>query len=367
MNYEHKQRLDAVIINPCLEIVDALKVLDRSGIGILLLCGEDRVLRGIITDGDIRRAMMKGISFSSKCETIANKKPVIAPVNIELQNALQLMDFAKDFILNHLPLVDENNRIVGLLLRSDIAKSEKLALNAVVMAGGFGSRLRPLTENIPKPMLQVGNRPLLETVLKQLKDIGIDKAHITTHYKPEVIRKYFGNGKEIGIDISYINEEQPLGTAGSLASISAADNKPFLVTNGDILTKVNYHAMFEFHKRQRADLTVAMRNHEINFPYGILECCDFKIKSVEEKPLLSFLVNAGIYIVEPSVLDLIPKKTVFHMTDLIKLLIEQDRNVVGFPIHEYWLDIGKPADYSKANKDYYEKFSNSSKKIVGLR
>jgi dTDP-glucose pyrophosphorylase len=340
-----------ISINPKLSISDAITILDKSGLGVLLVCEEDQKLQGVITDGDIRRALIKGIPLSDPCGTIANPDPVVAPDSVTNEDALGFMDHAKEFFVNHLPLLDKQGKVVGLLLRSDFTQKVKLGFSAVVMAGGFGTRLRPLTEDLPKPMLPVGDKPLLETVICQLRDVGVKQVSVTTHYRSEKIREHFGDGKRFGVDISYVNEEQPLGTAGALG-LMKLPNEPLLVINGDILTKLNFKAMFEFHKEHEAAITLAVIRQKMQVLYGIIECSDVRVTALKEKPEFYYLINAGIYLLEPSVFTLIPNGTTFHMTDLIQLLLDKGRKIVSFPIHEYWLDIGHLSDYEKANGDY---------------
>ena len=218
------------------------------------------------------------------------------------------------------------------------------------MAGGSGTRLRPLTEDLPKPMLPVGDRPLMEVIIDQLRQSGIGRVNITTHYLPEKITDYFGNGENFGVELNYVSEDRPLGTAGSLGLIDWP-RETLLVINGDILTKVNFRAMLDYHQEHRADITVGVRKYDIQVPYGVVECEDQRVCRLREKPNLSFFVNAGIYMLEPSVNEHIPNGQHYDMTDLIERLIHKGRSVVSFPIVEYWLDIGEPSDYERAQKD----------------
>lgn len=344
-------RIEKTVVHPNLKISDAIPILDRSGLGVLLVCKDSHHLFGVITDGDIRRAMMKGIPFSESCEAIANKNPIIAPASITHEEALHLMDHARDFFVNHLPLLDGQGRVVGLLLRSDLTQKTDLRLSAVVMAGGFGTRLRPLTEDLPKPMLPVGDKPLLETVVSQLRDVGIKQLRITTHFKPEKIKDHFGDGHDFGVDISYVNEDQPLGTAGFLRLMDIP-REPFLVINGDVLTRVNFESMYQYHQEHKSVLTVGVRKQDFQIPYGLIECQDTRVTSLKEKPAVSFLVNAGIYLLEPCAIDYIPESQFFHMTDLIQVLLDQGQTVTSFPIHEYWMDIGKHDQYKQAIIDF---------------
>jgi NDP-sugar pyrophosphorylase family protein len=223
-------------------------------------------------------------------------------------------------------------------------------MQAVVMAGGFGTRLRPLTEQVPKPMLPVGNRPLLELIIDQLRRAGIPRVNLTTHYQQEVITKHFGNGDGFGIEIHYVQEDQPLGTAGALGLLEFSD-EPLLVINGDILTRVDFHAMLDFHREHRADMTVAVRQQEIHLPYGVVETNGVTIHGIVEKPVLSHFMNAGFYLLNPQVCQYIPVGQPYDMPDLILRLIGEGYKIVSFPVREYWLDIGRIEDYQQAIAD----------------
>jgi NDP-sugar pyrophosphorylase family protein len=218
------------------------------------------------------------------------------------------------------------------------------------MAGGLGTRLRPLTDDTPKPMLPVGGRPLMEHIIGQLRESGIRRVNITTHYRHDKIAEHFGDGDGFGVEIEYVSEERPLGTAGAL-SLLAACAEPLLVVNGDILTRVDFRAMLGFHRRQEAAFTVGVRRFAVDVPYGIVETEGPEVREITEKPRFEFLVNAGIYLLEPEIVRLIPVDTRFEMNDLIGLAIAEGRRVVNFPIVEYWLDIGRPGDYAQAQAD----------------
>lgn len=349
-NNDRKARLQIVIISPDIPITQAISTLDRAGIGILLLCDEECKLLGTITDGDVRRALLNGVSFEESCIKIATKNPVIARSNPSRFEMLHLMDRSRKFVVNHLPVLDETGRVMDLILRRDLILKNELELSAVIMAGGFGTRLSPLTKEIPKPMLPVGGRPLMQFIVEQLCEIGIKRINISTHYKPEKIMDYFGDGNAFGVNINYLNEEIPLGTAGAIGLITDC-NEPLLVINGDILTRVDYRAMLLYHKNEDAELTVASHRYHMQVPYGVIECEGPQIIQIREKPDINFMVNAGIYLLEPSVHRYIKNGLHLDMTELIGRLIADGRNVVSFPIIEYWLDIGQYADYEQAQKD----------------
>lgn len=348
---ETKARLDEAMVPPGTLLREALARLYKSRSGILLLCDGEGVLGGTLTDGDIRRAILRGLSFELPCEAAANAQPLTAPEGVAPEKALELMTKSRRVPLNQLPLVDPQGRVRGLLLKSDFSESaSRSPLSAVIMAGGYGVRLRPLTEDLPKPMLPVGERPLMELTLKRLRESGIRRIGITTHYLPEKIREHFGDGSAFGVEISYTHEDKPLGTAGALGLMEPPKG-PVLVINGDILTQVDFSAMLEFHQEHGSELTVAVRKYDFRVPYGVLECREHKVCGLVEKPNYSFLVNAGMYILEPSAWDLMPKKSRFNMTDLIEGMLDEDRSVVSFPVLEYWMDVGQPGDYRQAQDD----------------
>jgi NDP-sugar pyrophosphorylase family protein len=236
------------------------------------------------------------------------------------------------------------------VLRQDLVLDNSAQMSAVIMAGGFGTRLMPLTTDLPKPMLPVGDRPLLERTIERLRKAGIRRVNVTTHHLSEKITEHFRDGSDFGVELSYVTEEHPLGTAGGLSFINRSA-EPILVLNGDILTSVNFRELLAFHRENHADLTVGVRLHELNIPYGVVECDGAHVKDLREKPTIRLLVNAGVYILEPVVSYFIPKGRRCDMTELIKNLLEAGRKVVSFPIMEYWLDIGLHTDYEKANED----------------
>ena len=252
--------------------------------------------------------------------------------------------------IRQIPLLGERGCVVDIALMQELVNISELPLKAVVMAGGFGKRLLPLTEDTPKPMLPVGDKPILELIVNQLQDSGIRKVHVTTHYKPEIIRQHFGTGERFGLDIQYVNENQPMGTAGALGNIEKSD-ETMLVLNGDILTRVDFRAMLAFHREQKAELTVAVRKYDFQVPYGVIQCDGAHVLGVDEKPTYNFFVNAGIYLLEPSAHRSIPLEQRFDMTDLIETLAGAKRRVAAFPVVEYWMDIGRQNDYMQAQED----------------
>jgi dTDP-glucose pyrophosphorylase len=334
---------------------EVLACVDAGGEGIALVVGEGRKLIGTITDGDLRRATLSGIDVdAATVDTLLQRRtgprtlPLTAPVGTRDSKLMQMM---KESRLRHIPLVDSKGRVQELALLRELALEDPLPVTAVVMAGGLGTRLRPLTDTVPKPMLKVGDRPVMEHVLEQLQKVGIAHVSITTHYKPEAIVDHFGDGRRFGVEIDYVNEQEPLGTAGALGLMTPPDG-PVLVINGDVLTQVNFRSMLSYHSDNRADMTVGVRRFEVKVPYGVVEMEGALVMRLDEKPTYKFFINAGVYLIEPSVFPLIKHGEHLDATDLIDRLMNAGKKVAGFPIHEYWLDIGRPEDYLRANKDW---------------
>ena len=343
---ESGDRLRKVCITTEASISDAIAQLNEAGTGALMLCDAEGKLRGLITDGDIRRAVIRRTPLSNSCESIATAMPVCASEPISPSDALHIMN---EHDIHQLPLVDGEGRLVDFLLRKDILPQSQHDLQAVIMAGGYGKRLLPLTEKVPKPMLPVGERPLLELIIHQLRKAGIHDVNLTTHYLPDSISGHFGNGEHFGVRLNYSREENPLGTAGGLRLMERPQG-PFLVINGDILTGVPFQQMLQYHRSHHAMLTVGVRKYELQVPFGVVDCDDVRITKIEEKPCHSYFINAGTYLLEPAAWDLIPAGSRFDMTDLIRVLIEAGETVVGFPIMEYWIDVGRHEDYIKAQE-----------------
>jgi dTDP-glucose pyrophosphorylase/CBS domain-containing protein len=348
------QRLADFFISADATIRAAAVCIDRNAKGIALVVSQDRRLVGTVTDGDIRRAILAGTSLDLPVQRLLEQRvstryprPITACVGTPNVELVRLMN---EHSVRQIPLLDEHGRVVNLAVLSDLVKEYELPLTAVIMAGGFGTRLRPLTEDLPKPMLPVGDRPLMEHILNQLRQAGIRRVNITTHYLPEKITEYFGNGQAFGVELNYVAEDRPLGTAGALG-LMQPPIEPLLVINGDILTRVDFRAMLKHHREYHADLTVAVRQYGLQVPYGVIECDGPHVRQVREKPVVNFLVNAGIYLLEPVVCRYIPNGMRFDMTDLIQRLLDEGRPVVSFPVVEYWLDIGQHTDYERAQED----------------
>jgi len=345
------QRLDQVIVSPDLPILDALKRLDDAGTGVLLLAGADRILAGVVTDGDIRRHLLANEPLTDPCSRIASRNPLVGSPAMTEQELLDLLDTGLGYAVNHVPIVDDDRVIAALVLREDITTAARPRLSAVIMAGGAGKRLRPLTDNVPKPMLPVGDRPILEHTIEKLRGAGIERVNVATHYLAEQITSHFGDGGKFGVRLEYVAEDRPLGTAGALRLITPPPSETLLVINGDVLTRVDFQRVLDFHREQQAEATICVRKYELEVPYGVVACAGPKVTTIREKPVQQFLVNAGIYLLEPSALAFIPANQPFDMTDLIQRMLDADRRVVSFPVLEYWIDVGRLSDYERAQED----------------
>ncbi len=345
--------IDQFLIGSTAAVRDAMALIEQNARGIALVVNEDRTLLGTITDGDLRRAVLAGTDLDEPVTLLLSQrpkgrqKPLTASLGTPGADLIHLMSVNS---VRHIPLVDEQGRVADLVVLTDLIREYGLPLTAVVMAGGYGRRLAPLTEDTPKPMLQVAGRPLLERIIEQLREAGIRKVNITTHYKHEVIEKHFGDGGNFGVTIQYTQENRPLGTAGSLRFMKAS-SEPLLIINGDILTRIDFRAMLDFHRDHEAEMTVAVRPREIQIPYGVVETNGVFVIKIQEKPKLRQFVNAGVYVASPGVCRYVPADGPFDMPDLINRLLAENKRVIGFPVQEYWRDVGQMEEYIGAAMD----------------
>lgn len=332
-----------------------IECIDRSGrVSIALIVDEDQHFINTITDGDVRRGILAGFTMSDPVRDlllIKSQTPHPTAVTAQMETDPSLfLGIMRENEVKQLPLLDPEGKVVDIVILGELLPAPKLPLQAVVMAGGLGTRLRPLTDKVPKPMLAVGDKPLMELTIEKLHNAGIERVEISTNYRAENIVEHFGDGKAFGVKVNYIQEERPLGTAGALGLIEAPQ-ETILVLNGDVITDVDFGTMYAYHQEQKAELTVGVRQFSVEVPYGVLECEGHHVRELKEKPQVTFLVNAGIYLLEPSVFAFISRGEHLDMTELIQRLLDAKRPVVSFPIIEYWLDIGQPADYEKAQSD----------------
>jgi len=326
--------------------------MNQTAKAVALVVDSENRLLGLITDGDVRRGVLKGSTLDSLVEEVMSKKPLTVLIGTSRDEILMLM---KGRGVNQVPLVDKNGHVKGIELLSNFIRASKIKNNAVViLAGGYGRRLRPITNHIPKPMLPVGGKPLLELLIQRLSMQGFKKFYIAVHYRKDVIQNQLGDGNQLGVQIHYINEAKPMGTVGALQLMEKKLDTTFLVLNGDLLTTVNFDHMLEYHRDGGQDLTIGVKEQSFQIPYGVIEMKGEQVTALEEKPIQVNLVNVGIYIMEPKLIPLIPKDIAFDMPELIGAALKEGKKVSGFPVHEYWLDIGHPDDYARAKEDVRE-------------
>lgn len=348
--------LEGFMVRSGSTVRQAMDSIDRNSEGAVMVVDERERLLGIVTDGDIRRAILRNIGLDQPIiDILAHKESVGRPtVPVTCSPPLsraKLLTLMADKGVRQVPIVGDGDVVLGLALYSRISKfREELPVQAVIMAGGFGTRLRPLTVDTPKPMLPVAGRPIIEHIVNKLEESGIRQCAVTTHYLPEKIEDHLGDGSKFGINIRYVHEEQPMGTAGALHNLDHTGDQPLLVMNGDILTHVDFQAMYQFHTEHKAAFTVGVRTYEFQVPYGVLQMDGPNVVGLAEKPTTRLFINAGVYLIQPEALNLIPKDRRFDMTDLIQALIDMGKSVVSFPIFEYWIDVGRPEDYAKADE-----------------
>lgn len=333
-------------------IKQALEIINSEALRVAVVVDQKQKLLGMISDGDIRRGLLNDLILSDSVVKVMNSSPIVAKSGASKEALVELMEQKQ--ILS-VPLIDQDGKIVGLeTLHSALSKG-RYQNPVFIMAGGFGTRLRPLTDNCPKPMLKVGNKPILETVIKSFIKSGFSNFYISTHYMPEKIQDHFGNGSDLGVNITYVHEETPLGTGGALGLLpnNMLGDLPLIMINGDVLTKVDFQRLLAFHIENKADATMCVREYDYQIPYGVINGEGNKITSMVEKPVQRFFVNAGIYVVSPQVIKSVPKNHHIDMPTLLEEHMNERENVLMFPMHEYWLDIGQIDDFNRAQSDIH--------------
>ena len=346
LNYE-SQSWHTTLVPLGATIQHAIASLEASALQIVLAVSEDNKLVGTLTDGDIRRAFLRGMTLDSSIDQVIHRTPLVAPPEFGRDVILQLMRANK---VHQLPIVDNDGKVVGLHVWDSIISPSSLENRMVIMAGGRGTRMRPHTESCPKPMLEVGGKPMLEQIIERAKVDGFRNFIISLHYLGHMIEDYFGDGSKWGIHIEYLREESPLGTAGCLSLLEQRPELPFIVTNGDVLTDISYRDMLDFHMSHHASATMAVRQHELQNQFGVVKIRGIEIVGFEEKPLYRSHINAGIYVLTPHLLDELERGQHCDMPTLFDKIRERGERTIVFPMHEPWLDVGRPADLKLANE-----------------
>ena len=333
-------------------IRQVMAVIDKNKEGIALVIDEDRKLIGTITDGDIRRFLLAQRSMEESASAIMYTAPMTAPLESSEKDVRALL---QKYRLRSIPMVDTNGRPRRLMTFRDLLQDDRDEITAVIMAGGEGKRLRPLTEQVPKPMLRVGDRPVLENIILSLADAEVKKIYIAVNYMAEAIESYFKDGSKWGVKIHYLREKEKLGTAGALNLLPEIPSQPFLVINGDIMTAIDPRRLLDFHRQHRCVMCIGAIRYRVSVPYGVLDLAGHYVLDIAEKPKQALFCNAGIYVLSPEILRFVTPNTACDMTKLLDKVVRNGLPVAAFPIHESWLDIGKIEDLKRARKAFKQK------------
>lgn len=342
-----------VLVLPDTSIREAIRIIDQGALKIALVVDENNRLVGTVSDGDIRRGILKGCELDNPVRMIMNISPSVAKTKDGREEILALMRQKQVY---QIPVVDVEGKLVGLEVIESILAVPPRDNWVVLMAGGLGSRLKQLTADTPKPLLKVGNKPILETILASFVEQGFSKFFISVNFKSELIESHFGDGSRWGVEIEYLREDKKLGTAGALTLLPASTSNPILVMNGDVLTKVNFQHLLDFHAEHEAAATMCVREYDFQVPYGVVRLDNHRITAIEEKPVQRFFVNAGIYVMEPQVIGLLQHGQYTDMPTLFEILISKGGEAAVFPLREYWLDIGRIDDFERANGEFDKVF-----------
>lgn len=349
-----KNNISKLFVYKNYSVRKTLEIIDSGARGIALLVDKDETLLGTITDGDIRRSILKGVSLENSVENIVHYNPISVKQSMTRE---EIKDIFIKKAVKDIPIVDDNNKVLDLISINDILIPKGKENPVIIMAGGLGTRLKDLTKEVPKPMLKVGHNPILQHIIANFKQYGYNKMLLCVNYKSEIIENYFQDGIAYGVKIEYIKENKRLGTAGGIKLTQDYIDKPFFVINGDIFTNLNVENMMKFHVKNKFDITVGTRKHSFQIPYGVIETQNNYIKHIKEKPKIEYLINAGVYCLNPNLINLIPDNEYFEITDLIDICINNGGKVGSYEIKDYWMDIGRMEDYNKVNDDIYDLIS----------
>lgn len=344
---------ERTLIGPTTTLRDALATIDLAGCQIALVVDAERRLLGTLSDGDARRGLLRGLALSDRASAAMHADPTCAEAGQQRWSILAKM---RQLGLHQMPIVDADRVVVGLETVDDFLAPLERDHWVVIMAGGMGRRLEDLTRDTPKPMLKVGSRPLLETIVRGYAEQGFRNFYLAVNYKSEQIESHFADGRALGVEIRYLREHQRMGTAGALSLLPARPAEPIIVTNGDLLTKEDYGHLVDAHVASGAAATMAVRDYDMQVPWGVVRERDGRIEAVEEKPVQRFTVNAGIYVLSPHVLELVPSEAFFDMPSLFEAMLVRRMHTRCHRIDGYWLDIGRMPDYERANHDFAEVF-----------
>jgi dTDP-glucose pyrophosphorylase len=345
---------EKILVDPNISIRQALQVIDKMGSNFVLVVDNQRKILGSLSDGDARRAILGGLTLSDPVHSAMNPAPKSVSVNRE---RLFRTNMIRKLGLQYLPIIQDDGSIVGVELANEQISSVTRHESVVVMAGGRGVRLNELTKDVPKPMLKVGPRPLLETIIRSLSVQGFSKFYLAVNYKANIIESHFGDGARFGIEVRYLREEEPLGTAGALSLIPEPLKSDLLVINADLLVNEDFGGMIDYHVANKSHATIGVKEYEIQIPFGVIRQNNSLVFGIDEKPVHSVLVSAGVSVLSPEIVDLVPKNCFYNMTDLFDSVIKSGMSLRSYRIDGCWLDIGRPADYQTANELFEKEFS----------
>lgn len=325
-------------------IKEIVNVLNNVALGIVLIADESNLLIGTVSDGDVRRGLLNGLTLNSPIENIIKKKPIVVSPGLSREKVLQIMAVNK---LQQIPVINDRNEVVGLHFWNELNAPAGHSNIFVVMAGGKGTRLGPQTKNLPKPLVPLAGKPILEHIINRAKSQGFSNFILAIHYLGHMIQDRFGDGEKFGVKIQYLNESTPLGTAGALSLLHPKPDSAFIVTNGDVVTDINYADLLNFHQQNNACATMAVKGYEWQNPFGVVQTHGLEIIGFEEKPITRSYVNAGVYVLQPSALSFLNESEACDMPTLLNRLKGEFNSLIAYPIHEPWLDIGRPEDLRK--------------------
>ena len=357
-NTKAEERWEQAILPANASIEQAIRNLDQVAIKIVLVVNDRGELEGSVSDGDIRRGLLKGLDLNSPIASVIHRNVIVVPPEMGRQMVMQLMVANK---IQQIPVVNDRHQVVGLHLWDQLATPPSRSGLMVIMAGGMGTRLRPHTENCPKPLLLVAGKPMLEHIIERAKLEGFSQFVLAIHYLGHMIQDYFGHGGRLGVKIDYLHEQSPLGTAGALALLNPRPSEPFVVSNADVITDIRYGELLDFHVRHRASATMAVRVHEWQHPFGVVQTKGVEIIGFEEKPVARSHINAGVYVINPDALSVLSHGNQCDMPTLFERLQLRGNRTVAYPMHEPWLDVGRPDDLLSANGQLADKTKGKSR------